>query len=229
MSELPLKFAKDKLIDSDTAVKLREIFLAVLSSLYPPFSVLTPIIQDKLAEKLTKNRQEFLDRIMDMGFLVTTEMIQDTAFLTETIKTLEVIDRLATNDKIHFIANLYCNSFNGEYDYNYDEYEELLRSLSQLSTREIRLLIDFWRISQNTPTLNEGSSHNPSWDKFVAHCQEKGINKERLIAIMASLSRSGYCKEITGAFFDYTGGNFYTTPLLDDLIAKILNKNEKFI
>lgn len=228
MTDDSLETAKKKLNDANSLVAVADSAFALFSYFLPQLKLLTPQIKEKFSEKISKNRQLFCDRIMALGFSVTREQLNDVAFLTEFQNTIEVIDRLATNEKIIFFANLFHNSFSGKDKFDYDEYEELLRSLSQLSKSEICLLIDFWRANQ----LHKQDKNNPafrtSWDRFAAICFDKGIDKERLVVKMTAISRTGLCKEDTGTRFDYAGGMFFPTPLLDDLISKIQSDKEKF-
>ena len=228
MLDNSLETAKKKLNNANSLVAVADSAFALFSYLLPQLNLLTPQIQEWFSEKISKNRQLFCDRIMALGFSVTREQLHDVAFLTEFQNTIEVIDRLATNEKIHFFANLFHTSFSGKDKFDYDEYEELLRSLSQLSKSEICLLVDFWRASQLQKQDKDNSPFKTSWDRFAAICFDKGIDKKRLVAKMTAISRTGLCKEETASIFDYSGGVFFPTPLLDDLISKIQSDKEKF-
>ena len=228
MQDNSVETAKKKLNNANSLAAVADSVFALFSYFLPQLNLLTPQIQERFSEKISKNRQIFCDDIMALGFSVTREQLNDVAFLTEFQKTIEVIDRLATNEKIHFFANLFHNSFSGKDKFDYDEYEELLRSLSQLSKSEICLLIDFWRASQLQKQDKDNPVFRTSWDRFAAICFDKGIDKERLIAKMTAISRTGLCKEETGSMFNYSGGMFFPTPLLDDLISKIQSDKEKF-
>ena len=215
-------------MSSESKLAVANILWTIASYSLPPLTLLNPIVQEKHDKKRYKFRLEFLNEIMALGFSVTPEQLDDDIFLTELLNTMEVIDRLATNEKIHFFANLFHNSFSGKDKFDYDEYEELLRSLSQLSKSEICLLIDFWRASQLQEQDKDNPAFRTSWDRFAAICFDKGIDKERLVAKMTAISRTGLCKEETGSMFDYAGGEFFPTLLLDDLISKIQSDKEKF-
>lgn len=223
-----IKEAQKRLMSSESLFAVANILWTAASYRLPPLTLLTPVIQEKLDKKRCKIRQQFLDEIIALGFSVTPKQLDDDVFLTELLNTIEVIDKLATNEKIQFFANLFHNSFSGKDKFDYDEYEELLRSLSQLSKSEICLLIDFWRASQLQKQDKDNPAFRTSWDRFAAICFDKGIDKERLIAKMTAISRTGLCKEETGSMFNYSGGMFFPTPLLDDLISKIQSDKETF-
>lgn len=231
MQDNSVEAAKKKLNNANSLIAVADSAFALFSYFLPQLNLVTPQIQEWFSEKISKNRQLFCDRIMALGFSVTMEQLHDVAFLTEFQNTIEVIDRLATNEKIIFFANLFHNSFSGKdkFDFkDYDEYEELLRNLSQLSKAEICLLIDFWRANQLHKQDRNNPAYRTSWDRFASICFNKGIDRERLVAKMTAISRTGLCKEETASTFNYLGGIFFPTPLLDDLISKIQSDKEKF-
>lgn len=228
MSDNLLEIAKKKFNSRESLIAVGCNLFALISYCLPQLSIIAPQIQELYSEKISKNRQLFCDSIIARGFSVTPDQVQDVGFITEFQNTIEVIDRLATNEKIHFFANLFYNSFSGKEKFDYDEYEELLRTLSQLSKSEICLLVDFWRATQLQKRDKNNPAFRTSWDRFASMCFDKGIGKERLVAKMTAISRTGLCKEETGVTFNYSGGMFFPTPLLDDLISKIQSDKEKF-
>lgn len=50
---------------------------------------------------------------------------------------------------------------------------------------------------------------------------EIGIEKEDLIFLLKKLEKSGFIKEITGAFYDYAGGEFESTESLKRMMDYI--------
>lgn len=231
MPDNTLETAKKNFNNRESLIAVADSAFALLSYFLPQLGIIAPQIQESFSEKICKNRQLFCDSIMALGFSVTPDQVHDVAFLTEFKNTIEVIDRLATNEKIKFFASLFYNSFSGKdkLDYkDYDEYDELLRTLAQLSKSETCLLIDFWRASRLQKLDKNNPAFQTSWDRFAAICFDKGIDKERLVAKMTAISRTGLCKEETSSIFGNNGGMFFPTPLLNDLIAKIQNEKEQF-
>ena len=59
----------------------------------------------------------------------------------EFARTLDVVNKLATNEKVQYIAKLFRKTFSTSlYKNNLSEYEEYLRRLEYISVRELELL-----------------------------------------------------------------------------------------
>ena len=131
MLDNPIETAKRKLNNANSLVAVEDSVFALFSYILPLLNLVAPQIQERFSEKISKNRQIFCDDIMALGFSVTREQLNDVAFLTEFQKTIEVIDRLATNEKIHFFANLFHDLFHGGLDVVRDLFHHLLHDGGQ--------------------------------------------------------------------------------------------------
>lgn len=69
------------------------------------------MIEQEVARFQKRKREEFLGYIAESKELIVNKDVADVPFLMELARTLEVVDRLATNEKIIFIANLFENTF----------------------------------------------------------------------------------------------------------------------
>lgn len=167
---------------------------------------------DLTLENFQKKKQEEFINIIRESNNITKEMITDIDFIMGFIKATEAVNRLSTNDKVIYIANLFKNTFCIEGEKNIDEYEEWLANLSSLSYREINILIMLYQSNKNKEKK----------EMFYSNMEEKlGLDKENIIAILTSISRSGFCKEKVGTFLGYTGGEFYTTDYFERFLEKI--------
>ncbi|MGG7160220.1 hypothetical protein [Clostridium baratii] len=159
-----------------------------------------------------KKQEEFFDIIRNSN-TITKEMVK-VDFVMGYIKALEAVNRLSTNAKVKYIANLFKNTFCIEGEKNIDEYEEWLANLSSLSYREIKILI----------MLYESNKKDEKKEVFYKNIEkELGLDEENTIAILTSASKSGFCKEKVGAIVGYTGGEFYTTNYFERFLEKICN------
>ena len=159
-----------------------------------------------------KKQEEFFDIIRNSN-TITKEMV-NVDFVMGYIKALEAVNRLSTNAKVKYIANLFKNTFCIEGKKNIDEYEEWLANLSSLSYREIKILI----------MLYESNKKDEKKEVFYKNIEkELGLDEENTIAILTSVSKSGFCKEKVGAIVGYTGGEFYTTNYFQRFLEKICN------
>lgn len=168
------------------------------------------IIQDSLIKK----RKELMEIIMLNKELITVDMI-DESFIVELANTIRVVDRLATNDKVKYIGNLFRNTFCCDLKANIDEYEEWLQNLNQLSYRQIQILKLLY---DNEQSYKE----KEVYVNFYKEVEEKfEIEREETESILTSASKSGFCREKVGAILGYKGGEFYTTDYFKKFIERI--------
>lgn len=140
---------------------------------------------------------------------ITTEMVKDVKEIMSFAKMLDVARKLITNDKLDYLARLYKNLITQD-EKDYDEYEEFLRRLDELSFREIEMLhildeLDLVIEDLNTKKQGEDGNfeegrHNQivriesKWLKFQDIIEKKfQIDSLDLQGYMQSISRSGFC------------------------------------
>lgn len=152
----------------------------------------------------TSKRNEFYDYIISSPELITTEKVNDITILMEFAKTLDVINKLANNDKVKYIARLFKTSFFEISTYDISEYEEFLNRINDLSYKEIEILFLLKKYEKDV-------------DMFYKSVDETfQIKRETITGILGGISRSGFCKELTGnLFIGNPGGWFHTTRYFD--------------
>lgn len=140
---------------------------------------------------------------------ITTEMVKDVKEIMSFAKMLDVARKLITNDKLDYLARLYKNLISQD-EKDYDEYEEFLRRLDELSFREIEMLHILDELDLVIEDLNtkkqggdgsfEEGRHNQivriesKWLKFQDIIEKKfQIDSLDLQGYMQSISRSGFC------------------------------------
>lgn len=177
-----------------------------------------PIIGDLINTNTVKTlnnmqemkQKELMDVILSDKELITSEKVNNIEFIMEFIKMIEVVNKLASNEKVVYIANLFRSSFIETNNYNTSEFEEYLFRLNDLSLREINILVDLYNNSFEL-------------ERFYKISEEKhGLNKETINAILSSITRSGFCSELGGTMtLGYTGDFYFTTPYFEAFLKKI--------
>ena len=106
-----------------------------------------------------------------------------------------------------------------------DRYEEFLLLLDEISEREFSLLLLLARHERNYP---QESSENRLqramhyWRDFAHDADlELGIEGDALEAMLTRLTRTGMYHEITGGFWDYTGGVGYLTTTFESFLEAL--------
>lgn len=167
------------------------------------------VLEQGVAEFQKKKKEEFLDYILESGELIVQKDIIDVTFIMELAKTMEVLNRLATNEKIIYIANLFRNSLLQGEERDIDLYEENLKRLDDLSIREITILAKLYQHNGNNEAFYEDVKQSYSMDK------------DEIKNVLASVTRTGFCKEKVGAYLSYGGDAYHTTVLFEKFLQKI--------
>lgn len=106
-------------------------------------SLLNTAVEIKMSEFQRQKENELIDVIMQNKYAITSEMVNDVEFIINYNRTLEVVRRLATGDKVKFFGNLVKNGYLAGRNIENSQFEEYLNILSSLSYREIEYLADF--------------------------------------------------------------------------------------
>ena len=170
-------------------------------------------IADFFSNPMIKSGMEMLGEIPGIGSLAKNlleqEVVADVPFLMELARTLEVLNRLATNEKVLYIANLFKHTFLLAGDRDIDLYEENLKRLEELSIREITILAKLHQYKYNNEAFYEDIR------------KDCGIEKDEVKNILSAVTRTGFCKEKVGAYLGYEGDVYYTTSLFESFLKCI--------
>lgn len=145
---------------------------------------------NKLIENFQKKKElEFIEIVLKDKYSITSEMVNDVEFIVNYNRTLEVVRRLATNDKVKYLANLIRNGYLVGNHIENNEFEEYLDILNTMSYREIDYLI----FLKKHPIGRNGIT---SWGKFEKiFCDEFGETTEKPYFIYLRLKRTGFVDE----------------------------------
>ncbi len=217
-------------INNNPAVKTT--IMAITKSV-PIFNTLIDsFIETYLTRFQQKKRDELLDIILSDSQNITLEKVNDVEFIMNFSKILEAVNRLSTNEKVEYFANVIKNGYFSEEKISNNEFDEYFFALSTLSYRQINILIDFYYHDKNFCKNNDEESKNKlqgrseHWDKFINEVTLKySVSEDDVVSILSSISRTGFCKEITGATYNYKGGIFYITNSCERFVKMILSKS----
>ena len=201
------------------------VVIRALLQLIPGGGVVDAIICDTM-KKIKKIRQErFFIELKDGKIKLTEEIIKNEDFLHCFFITYNAAIRTRSEEKIGYLAKLLCGSVEDSMFSDVDDYEEILGVVSDLSCREIKLLVlldDFETKYPQKDNENELQRVNHYWDEFVDAASDL-CKRSELDALMSRLTRSGFYKLITVMFWDYQGNQGTTTPFFKRIkeIAKL--------
>jgi hypothetical protein len=174
------------------------------------------------ADQIKKERiRTFFDALGNGQVALTPELINSNDFIHSLDATLRAALRSRRAEKIQLFARLLERGMIGNEAQSVDDYEELVGVLDELSYREWQALMLFEHHLANSPSdPNPLARVQPFWKTFVAELEDQlGVHQVEASSFMIRIARTGLYSEITGAYWDYTGGLGITTPKLERLIA----------
>lgn len=146
MCDNKFEATKQELTDLEefAAIKDNPIVKSTILYVLKLVPVLGELLDSSMDASLThfqeKKRKELIGYILSNDN-ITSEQVNDVEFIMNFAKTLEAVNRLATNDKVKFFANLLKNSYFTDDKTENDEFEENIDILSRLSNREIQYML----------------------------------------------------------------------------------------
>lgn len=201
-----------------------------------------PIISDLVINTISvaveahqrKKLQKLMTLIIEDN-TITEEMVNDVDVIMEFAKMVDVVNRLRTSQKIEYLANLFKNMVKDS-DRDYDEYEEYLQKLNDLSWRELELLFLLEEAVQsnlietvNTVNSNgevfeesEGYNAEKVWDSFLKLSKESTELEEGMItSIISGTMRSGFVQHISILYPGTAVTVYVTTTYFRRLLERI--------
>lgn len=150
-----------------------------------------------------KKREEFIDVILSNSEMITSDKVNDVEFLINFAKTVEAVDRLATNDKVKYFANLLKNGYLKDKKLLVDEYDEYMNALSNLSYRQIEILIELYQFEIEISPLIIENKTVEHWGIFKAKMQKKySLTESEFTGLLTNASKTGFNKQTNSAYFD---------------------------
>lgn len=194
-----------------------------VQALYAGIKLIPPIgnaiesaITNKLADFQKKKQRELCEIIFDDDS-ITLDDVQDVEVVMEFARMYDVVNRLASNEKVQYIANLFKKTFSNkeEFHNHLSEYEEYLGRLEHISIRELDLLFLLYKCEQSPELRNKKSATKIEeiWDLFKREAKEQlNVDGNIIVSMMSGLTMTGFCQEANIMFPDGENENpFYTT------------------
>lgn len=176
-------------------------------------------IEIKLKNYQSEKRKIFVEIVLENKDIITRDMVSEEEFLVNFMKTVEVVERLSTNDKVVYYANLIRNGYlSGEPCIDSDMFDECMAIINDLSYREMVFLAEFAKHAKENPVrIDESGDYLVSgedWIKYYHHMKETYPNANPR-TFLKRLSRTGFVEEYSGWF-----GFENNSLVLDDRLNK---------
>lgn len=171
----------------------------------------------KLNEYRAERLRTFFDELESGRIELSRDVIESEDFLHSYFATLRAVLSTRRRQKIRYLARLMKSAFSADRFESVDQYEELLAIVDDLSFRELVALSILAECETATPQEaieNELQRANKLWPAFEKKVADRlGISATDLSPLLTRLQRSGCYAEITGGYYDYTGGRGRLTSL----------------
>lgn len=177
------------------------------------------LIMDHVDRIKQKRLHAFFEALQQGDVQMTTDLLANDDFLHCLDATLRAAVRARRYEKISLFARLLDQGFVRGKARSVEDYEDLVSVLDDLSYREWQalLLLDCY-LADAPPADNPLLRVSAVWDRFVADLDtELCVEPAEASSFMNRIARTGLYNEITGAYWDYTGGKGAPTPKLSRL------------
>jgi hypothetical protein len=193
----------------------RSPVLRILVKLYPPLAVAEAGILGTYMWFQSRRLQVFADEFTTLGLSITKEDAERREFFDAYTSTAQHVLKESRDAKIRLFAHLFGVFLERGCATPIDRYEEYLLLLDEISEREFKLLLLLERHETKHPqraSENRLQRAGHFWIDFASDAEkELGIDDDSLQAMLGRLTRTGMYLEITGGYWDYTGGRGYLT------------------
>jgi hypothetical protein len=169
--------------------------------------------------------QVFADEFTSLKLSVSQQDAERREFFDAYTSTAQHVLSESRDAKIQLFARLFGEFVRNGCATPIDVYEEDLQLLDEVSEREFKLLLLLERHESKNPMQqsdNRLTRTTRFWSDFVSDAQsELGIDGDTLEAMLTRLTRTGMYQEITGAYYDYTGGRGYLTSRFAEFLRAL--------
>lgn len=223
------KNLKDKLINQDNLISASNIIiqcsLVMLPALIgiPEMSPYISIMGTEFAQRIIKLNNEFLNEIDRSQ--INKKDCNSPEFMKLVKKAVKYTCNDMNDEKIRYYVKILKDSLISTEEgrkYNYD-YMDIL---GKISIQELYILKEFYLQQKDIslPIKEQIEERNGLREEYVlepSKLEKYGIKEEEIPFSCKRLESTGLISEITGTFINYTGGSYYITPNLKDLMKKL--------
>jgi hypothetical protein len=203
----------------------RSPVLRMLVKLTPGLNIAEAGVLGTYAWFQHRRLQVFADEFTTLRIGLSNEDVKRQEFFDAYTSTTRHVLSESRDEKIRLFARLLGRFVTDGFVIPIDIYEEYLLILDGMSEREFKLLVLLHRHEISHP-LQTGENHlmraTHFWADFERDAEaELKISKDTLTALLTRLSRTGMYQEITGAYYDYSGGKGYLTPEFETFLKAL--------
>jgi len=185
---------------------------------------LTTTIANIRAERL----YFFFDELASRKAPLTDDEIKSEDFLHAFFATSKAALNTRQKDKIRLFARLLQNYASNLEEF--DEFEEQLSILDDLSYREFQVLLVLKHYEESYPSTEEDDNRlqraERFWDQFQAECEtELNITSHELNGLLTRLNRTGLYQTFVGGYLSYEGDRGHLTPNFYKFIERLMVAN----
>lgn len=138
-----------KTIESVVHNPIVKSFLSTIANYVPFFGELSvETIDASISERQEQKKKAICDIVFQSPELITMEKIQDADFIISFARMMDTANRLNSNKKIEYLANLFRNTYVLSPTNKTDQFDEGLSRLTGLSDREIEILATMFEAEQ---------------------------------------------------------------------------------
>ncbi len=169
----------------------------------------------------------FRDELITLDLSPSDEEVCSKEFVEAFLATASRVENTKREEKIRLFAHLFASYWrSGVFsEDSFDEYEEDLSLIDELSYREFKILSILDRLERENPMcpgMNRLQRARTFWNAFEAQvAKEIGVQIGEVQAYLQRLSRTGLYQIITGAYLDYEGGLGHLTPRFERLRTRL--------
>lgn len=172
-------------------------------------------IQAELDRFQRAKQEELFEIILEDGS-ITLEDVSDVTAIMQMKKCIDSINKLTTNKKVRYYAQLMKSAIKKE-TCDEDSFDEWLERLNTLSYREIELLVDLYHNQKEKDDVEYEDETEypfnlePIWNRFLKKESEKyNVSKDEITAQVVGLCRTGFCNQINLTYLGSTSAIFFT-------------------
>lgn len=197
-----------------------------------PFSIgsaIDTVLLTKVQTIRANRTAIFFDELANGQEDLKPELLESNEFLHCFFATTEAALRANRAEKIQHLARLLASSICSGGFVDVDEYEEYLKILDDLSSREFAVLVLLNQYESDHP-LQDGENRlqraNHFWPQFSTDLANRfSIPSQEVDAMLTRLNRTGCYETFVGAFIGYTGGKGMTTPTFHRLKNFVISRS----
>lgn len=168
-----------------------------------------------------------LDEIINGDEIITPEMLQDIDVISSFLQMMEAVKRTQVNEKIIIFARLFKNFILSENSIKQDEYEEYLNVLSELSFREIDILMTYHNHMNHCKEVSN-IFESTTYQSFKCEIFSRYlITEAELTDILTRMQNKGLCVFYMGHSYNDVNIKTFSTAYFEKLALRISGETIK--